>query len=40
VHITDPFTFRPVRVLLFEIEIFSNLIPHSHNNICFSPLQR
>ena len=29
-HITDPFTFRPVRVLFFKVEIFRDLVPDTH----------
>lgn len=30
VHITDPFTFRTIRVFFFQEQVFSYLIPDSH----------
>jgi len=31
-HITDPFAFRTVRILLLNIEIFGDLCPDSHDD--------
>ena len=31
VHVTDPFAFRPVRILFIQVEILGYLIPDAHN---------
>ena len=29
-HIPDPFVLRPVGILLFQVEVFGNLVPDAH----------